>query len=415
MSARGRRGLALATACLVLASCAADEATSRAARPDRHRGVRQSTESSTATSPPPTTGPPSTTAQSPPPTPAGGAESIDRMVGAMSLRAKVRQLIVVQFTGTVPPLSALTRLRPGGVIYFSDNLVDAAQVTRMSHQIERNSRRSGVAALIMTDQEGGTVTRLPGPVSSLPGGIEFHGNAHWARRVAHRTGAAMRRMGLNVDLAPVADVDTVGDAGVIGPRSFGSEPGVVSRLVHAQICGYHGSRVGATVKHFPGHGSTRVDSHDSLPTLHLTRHRWRRVHLPPFVEGIKDRVDLVMVGHLAFPALDSSGRPASLSRPMVTGWLRHRLGYHGVVITDSLGMGALSSYGGSGQIAVRAVEAGDDLLLMPVDARAAVRGILAAVHDGRLGESRIDGSVHRILALKERLGLLGKPGSLGGC
>ena len=137
----------------------------------------------------------------------------------MSLRAKVRQLIVVPFTGTVPPLSALARLRPGGVIYFGDNLIHAAQVTRMSHQIERNSRRSGVAALIMTDQEGGTVTRLPGPVSSLPGGIEFHGNAHWSRRVAHRTGAAMRRMGLNVDLAPVADVDTVGDAGVIGPRS----------------------------------------------------------------------------------------------------------------------------------------------------------------------------------------------------
>jgi beta-N-acetylhexosaminidase len=356
-----------------------------------------------------------TTTPSAAPSTSVDAEGVDRIVAGMSLRAKVRQLIVVQFTGTVPPLALLGRLRPGGVIYFGDNLVDAAQVRLMSDRIQRTSRRAGVAALIMTDQEGGTVTRLPGPVSSLPGGIEFHGNADWARRVARRTGAAMRRMGLNVDLAPVADVDTVGDAGVIGPRSFGSRPGVVSRLVGAQICGYHRSGVGATVKHFPGHGSTRVDSHDSLPTLHLTKRRWRQVHLPPFQEGIRDGVDLVMAGHLAYPALDGSGTPASLSRPMVTGWIRHRLGYHGVVITDALDMGALSAYGSSGEIAVRAVQAGVDLLLMPVDPVAAVRAILDAVHDGRLSEARIDGSVHRILALKARLGLLGQPSSLGGC
>jgi beta-N-acetylhexosaminidase len=340
---------------------------------------------------------------------------VRRLLSRLTLADKVRQLLVVSFAGPAVPKAMIRRVRPGGVIYFADNLVDARQVAHLSRSLQRVSRRNGLPLLVGTDQEGGSVTRLPTRVSRLPGGATFQGDARWVWRVAYKTGSAMRRMGLNLDFAPVADVNTVGTAGVIGARSFGSRPRVVSRLVRAQVCGYHGGGVAATVKHFPGHGSTRVDSHVSLPVLDLARRTWLRVHVPPFQRGIAAGTDAAMVGHLAFPRLDPTGRPASLSRPLVTQWLRKRLGFSGVVVTDSLEMGAVVARGTSAEIAVRAISAGVDLLLMPPDPNAAVRGLLRAVRDGRVAVSRINRSVERVLSLKDRLGLLGSPRRLAQC
>jgi beta-N-acetylhexosaminidase len=333
----------------------------------------------------------------------------------MTLRDKIGQLLVVSFGGTTVPAGILRRLKPGGVIYFSDNLTSLSQVSRLSRRVHAISNRTGIPVLIGTDQEGAVVTRIPGAVSQLPGGAEFHGNATWARHVAHRTGTAMRRMGVDVDFAPVADVNTAGRSGAIGVRSFGSRPKTVSRLVDAQICGYHSAGTGTTLKHFPGLGSTVVDSHQALPHLHLSMSTWQHVHLRPFVHGIAAGTDLLMVGHVAFHRLDPSGTPASLSRPIVTHWLRHRVGYSRVVITDSLTMGALSAYGTSGQLAVRAVKAGVDLLLMPPKPGGAVMGLLKAVRNDQISVHRIDQSVTRILRLKDRLGLVKGPMSIHPC
>jgi beta-N-acetylhexosaminidase len=338
--------------------------------------------------------------------PGGRPDRVVQIVSRMTLRDKIGQLLVVSFAGTAAPTSMLRRLKPGGVIYFSSNLTTQSQVRRLSRRVHAISNRAGIPALIGTDQEGGTVTRLPGAVSELPGGAEFHGNATWARHVAHRTGRAMRRMGLDVNFAPVADVNTAGPNGAIGVRSFGSKPKLVSRLVEAQICGYHSTGTATTLKHFPGLGSTTVDSHHALPHLHLTLSTWRHIHLPPFVHGIATGTDLVMVGHVAFHRLDPTGTPASLSRPMVTRWLRHRVGYSRVVMTDALTMGALSAYGTSGQLAVRAVRAGVDVLLMPAKPAGAVMGLLKAVHNHQISIHRIDQSVTRILRLKDRVGLV---------
>jgi beta-N-acetylhexosaminidase len=344
-----------------------------------------------------------------------GVDRFARTVSRMTLREKIGQLLVVSFGGTTVPAGILRRLKPGGVIYFSDNLTSLSQVSRLSRRVHAISNRTGIPVLIGTDQEGGVVTRVPGAVSQLPGGAEFHGNATWARHVAHRTGTAMRRMGVDVDFAPVADVNNAGRSGAIGVRSFGSRPTTVSRLVDAQICGYHSTGTGTTLKHFPGLGSTVVDSHQALPHLHLSLSTWQHVHLPPFVHGIAAGTDLVMVGHVAFHRLDPSGTPASLSRPMVTHWLRHRVGYSRVVITDSLTMGALSAYGTSGQLAVRAVKAGVDLLLMPPKPAGAVMGLLKAVRNDQISVHRIDQSVTRILRLKDRLGLVKGPMSIRPC
>jgi beta-N-acetylhexosaminidase len=202
---------------------------------------------------------------------------------------------------------------------------------------------------------------------------------------------------------------------VIGDRSFSADPNVAARLVRAQVCGYHDGGVAAAAKHFPGHGSTRTDSHVSQPTLTQSVSRWRAVDLPPFQRAVTTHVDLVMLGHLAFPALDPSGVPATLSPRLNRRLVRGLLGYEGVVITDALNMGGITSEGSSGSIAVRSVLAGTDLLLMPVDPIASSRALITAVRTGRISRQRIDNSVARILRLKQRLGLFRAAPALARC
>ncbi|MGH3500141.1 MAG: glycoside hydrolase family 3 protein, partial [Nocardioidaceae bacterium] len=275
------------------------------------------------------------------------------------------------------------------------------------------SRRTGQPLLIMTDQEGGVVTRLPG-TSDVPGGAQFDGDAAWARRTAAQTGSLMRRLGINTDLAPDADVDTA-SGGIIGQRSFGSDPRVVSRLVRAQICGYHAGGVAAAVKHFPGHGSTDIDSHLHTATIEESKAQWRSTDLPPFATAVRAHADLILVGHLAFPALDPSGRPATISAKLNRAQIRDRLGYHGVVVTDALNMGGVTSWGSTRDIAVRSIRAGSDLLLMPPQPATAVRAIVGAVDDGSLSRQRLNRSVERVLRLKQRLGLYADPARLPTC
>ncbi len=354
----------------------------------------------------------------------------------MSLDRLLHQVLVVQVAGRRPhvvsagaasyndrlygvpsPAGVVRTFHPGGIIYFSGNVSSVRQVTRLSQSLQYAAeRRSGVPLLLMTDQEGGRVSRLPGPViAAQPSARSFEGNTTAGRRSALAVGQAMRAMGVLVNLAPDADVDTVGDAGVIGDRSFGSTAGRVSAMVGAQICGYHRSRIATTIKHWPGHGSTRVDSHEALPHLHLTLPTWRRVHEPPFRAGIAAGTDLLMVGHLAYARLDPSGRPASLSRIMDHRWLRDRLHFRGVVITDALTMGALKTFGNDGRLAVTAFRAGADLLLLDRSPRAAVAALKAAVAAGQITRAQLESSVLRVLRLEDRLGLLPGPRTLARC
>jgi beta-N-acetylhexosaminidase len=332
----------------------------------------------------------------------------------MTLRDKVRQLLVLPFGGTSAPRELIRRFEPGGLIYFSDNLTGRDQIKALSHASQRVSRRVGEPMLVMTDQEGGIVTRVPG-TSDTPAGSDFDGNTRWARRTARHTGALLESLGINVDLAPVADVNTVGSAGVIGSRSFGSDPDVVARLTAAQVCGYHRGGVAATAKHFPGHGSTTTDSHLEVVTIQRSKAAWKRIDLPPFMSAANRQVDLVLVGHLSVPALDRTGRPATLSGRMLRGWLRQRVGFDGVIITDSLTMRGITAYGSSRVIAVRAIRSGVDQLLMPENPAGAVRGIVHAVRQGQVPEQRINRSVARILTLKRSLGLYHAAKDLPGC
>ncbi|WP_163512290.1 glycoside hydrolase family 3 protein [Fodinicola acaciae] len=294
----------------------------------------------------------------------------------------------------------------GGVCYFpsragGDDLDTVAELTRaVQHAAD-------VPLLVATDQEGGTVARLRVPELAVPGAMALAatGDTGAAREAARIIASALRSLGINQNYAPVADVNVDPANPVIGVRSFGSDPQAVAAYVTAQVQGYQESGVAATVKHFPGHGDTSADSHVGLPVVSHDHDRWREVDAPPFRAAIAAGVEAVMTAHLAMPALDPSGEPATMSPAILGGLLRKELGFDGIVVTDALDMAGARERHGDAEAAVRALLAGADQLLMPADLEVAVAAVIEAVESGRVSMERLDESVRRVLTLKRKLGL----------
>jgi beta-N-acetylhexosaminidase len=364
---------------------------------------------------------------------------VEARLRAMGTRDKVGQLFVTYLFGasdtdSAPgmaeanrsaygvddPAAFIERYRPGGVIYFpwAGNLHDPAQIARLSAGLQRAALRqpAKLPLLIATDQEQGLVSRIGPPATQFPGAMALGaaGSDELARAAAGAAGAELRAIGIVQDLAPVADVNSNPRNPVIGIRSFGADPAAVARLTAAQVAGYQAAGVAATAKHFPGHGDTAVDSHAGLPVIGHSRAGWQRIDLPPFQAAIDAGAGAVMSAHIVVPALDPSRRPATLSRPILQGLLRDRLGYDGVAITDALEMAGVRQRFGDRRVPVEAILAGADLLLMPPRGAFAEEygAVLAAVRSGRVSQARLDQSVRRILRLKARFGLLADPPEL---
>lgn len=353
-----------------------------------------------------------------------------RLVAEMSLAEKVGQLFVSRAYGhsaTDPdPEDAaqnqrlfgvrtaaelVSRYHLGGVIYFAwaHNTRSPRQIADLSAGLQRAALAAGagIPLLLSTDQEHGAVARVGKPATLLPGAMALGagGSTADARRAARVAGTELAAMGIRQNYAPVADVNVNPANPVIGVRSFGSDPRAVAAMVAAEVRGYQGAGVAATAKHFPGHGDTETDSHIGLPMMRHTRAQWEELDEPPFRAAVEAGVDAVMTAHIVFPALDPSGDPATLSRPIVTGILRERLGFRGVVVTDALDMAGVRQKYGDDRVPVLALLAGCDQLLNPPDLGLAHRSVLAAVEAGELSEARIEESVLRILELKARRGL----------
>jgi beta-N-acetylhexosaminidase len=297
----------------------------------------------------------------------------------------------------------------GNVIYFSwsANLANPAQIANLSNGLQRAAGDSdGVPLLVSTDQEGGSVTRIGAPLAVSPGNMAIGatGKLTDSFDMSKVTGQQLAALGINVDDAPVVDTNTNPANSADGPRSFGDRALAVAAFGAASVAGYQTAGIAATAKHFPGLGSTSVNTDNGVAVTDESRADFERNDLPPFRAAIAAGVDEIMAAHIVAPALDPSGAPASLSNPIVTGILRNQLRYDGVVVTDALSAAALADVDPA-QRAVRAVEAGDDVLLMPTDLAAAETAVLEAVHSGVLSQARIDQSVTRILRLKQRLGL----------
>ncbi|AWW39471.1 glycoside hydrolase family 3 protein [Streptomyces cadmiisoli] len=361
-------------------------------------------------------------------------DRIRRIISRMTLEEKVGQLFTSRVYGhsaTEPDQAdidanlrefgvrtaaeLISKYRLGGVIYFvwAHNTRDPHQIAGLSNGIQRASLElpRGLPMLVSTDQEHGIVARVGKPATLFPGAMAMGagGSRSDARTLGRISGAELRAMGIRQDYTPVADVNVNPANPVIGVRSFGADPDAVADLVTAEVAGYQRSGVSATAKHFPGHGDTEVDSHYGFPVITHTREQWESLDAPPFRAAVEAGIDSIMTAHILVPALDDSGDPATLSRPILTGILRERLGYDGVVVTDALDMAGVRTKYGDDRVPVLALKAGVDVLLNAPKLDVAWNAVRDAVLNGELTEERLDESVLRVLRLKAKLGLFDDP------
>ncbi|MBP2018592.1 beta-N-acetylhexosaminidase [Symbiobacterium terraclitae] len=367
-------------------------------------------------SPPPTAD--GGTGQEPGGEPAPPESVVGDWLEYLTLEEKLGQLVWVGLPGTELTAEAgqlLAEGKAGGCIFFGRQGSDPETLRRLTADLQRAATardRATPGLVIAVDHEGGLVQRFGPPFTQWPASMALGatGSAEYAEQVGRAMARELRAVGVNMNLAPVADVNNNPANPVIGTRSFGADPGLVARLTAAFIQGLQAEGVGAAAKHFPGHGDTEVDSHFALPVIPHDRQRLDQVELVPFRAAVTAGSDAIMAGHILFPAVAQDGRPASLSADMLTGLLKGELGYEGVVITDAMdGMAAITATYGVEEGLVLAIQAGADVVLIPgsFGREDALYGVLLqAVRDGRIPESRIEDAAARVLALKEKSGLL---------
>lgn len=339
---------------------------------------------------------------------------LQETLSEMSLEEKIYQMFMItpeQLTliDTVVQAGDITRealeRRPvGGLIYFQSNIVDEQQLKTM---ITNTQSYSKYPLFIGVDEEGGPlVSRIANSdgfhVETFPSMREIGatGDYNEAYRVGQTIGSYLCELGFNMDFAPVADVLTNPANTAIGPRSFGADPEMTAQMTAYAAKGLQEQGICAVLKHFPGHGGTDGDSHENAVINNRTLDQLESAEFLPFARGIHAGASCVMVGHISLPSITQDDIPATLSREIITGLLREKLSFEGIVITDSMSMGAITNYYTSGEAAIKAVQAGADIILMPQDFEQASQELLQAVQDGTITEDRIDESVCRILRYK---------------
>lgn len=324
---------------------------------------------------------------------------------------------MVGFFGTTAPpalLDLIQRERVGGVILFARNVRDREQVYDLTQQLQGAARAAGHPhpLLIAIDQENGLVQRLGQLVTAFPGNMALGAtdSEQLVTQVAEATGRELRALGINMNLAPVADVNTNPANPVIGTRAFGADAQAVARLVAAAVRGYRAAGIIATLKHFPGHGDTSLDSHLALPTVTHTRQRLEQVELTSFRSGIAAGAPCVLTAHLRVPSVaqtaSEAALPATLAPSLIQGMLRDGLGFTGVVLTDCLEMRAIRDGIGTAQAAVLALQAGCDIALISHHEqaqRAALAALRAALADGRLDPRTLQQAASRVRILKAQM------------
>ncbi len=329
---------------------------------------------------------------------------------SLSLDEKVGQRLMLAFDGrdrvSDDFIQALHTHKFAGITLFrSLNIDNPEQLCRFNALVQEAARAAGLPPLLIAaDQEGGQLMAIGNGTTLLPGNMALGatGDPDLARCAGEVLGTELHALGVNVNYAPVCDVNINPQNPVVGIRSFGADPLRVGELAAGMIDGIQSRGVAATAKHFPGHGDTDSDSHYGLPSVSHTSARLRQVELPPFQAAIKADAKLIMSAHIALTAIDGANAPpATLSPAVLTGLLRDELGYHGVIITDAMDMHAIAQGDALGENVVRAARAGADLLLMmldPADQRCAFDGLMQAAGNGKLGG--LDASLERIAALK---------------
>lgn len=350
------------------------------------------------------------------------SDSIQTIMSKMKLKDKICQMFIVTpegltgYNGSVTMSGDLTKesiekYPVGGVIYFADNLEDAPQTYQMLSDIQNYSREdNGIGLFLAVDEEGGTVARVADSLKTTAFyDMEFYGEKHdseEAYAIGNIIGNDIKTFGFNVDFAPVADVN-INPENELGSRIFSDDPYVVSDMVSGVVKGLEDSGVCATLKHFPGLGAGDGNTHnDDFVFIDRTYQELMESEFVAFRGGISAGSDFVMVGHQITSA-SGDDLPGDLSYTVVTQWLRNTLGFNGIAITDAQNMAAITQNYTPGDAAVASIQAGMDIILMPMDLSNAINGVYEAVKSGKISEARINESVYKILSKKNELGLLG--------
>lgn len=337
---------------------------------------------------------------------------IDQIINNMTLEEKIGQMMIVAYRK--PEINdefkkILEEVKPGGFIVFKENITDYENTMNFLNEIKNTAK---IPMFISTDQEGGKVQRFKNvegvELNDIPNMGEI--GASNDEKLAYDTGALiakdLKKFGVNMDFAPVLDVYSNPNNKVIGDRSFGSDPYLVSKMGLSLAKGLQDSLVIPVYKHFPGHGNTETDSHKDLPIVNKTKEDLLDLDIIPFNNAIKNGAEVIMIGHLAVPNITNDNTPASLSKELINGFLRNELNYQNIVITDALNMKAITKNYTSNEIYGLAINAGVDILLMPEDPIEAINIIRNLINNKSITENQINNSVKKILNLKNKYNIL---------
>ena len=344
-------------------------------------------------------------------------EKVQEIISAMTLEEKVAQLFIIRpeaLTGDGTVIQAGEKTKAsimtypvGGVVYFKQNINSSEQIQSMLTNTQQyGTERMGIPMFLSVDEEGGMVSRISGRgfsgIPDIPAMMEI-GNSEVvtnAYETGSTIGAYLKELGFNLDFAPVADVASNPNNTVIGSRAFSTDAAIAAQMVAEYVKGMQGQNILTTLKHFPGHGDTAQDSHYSSAVSYKTKEELQQCEFLPFVSGIDAGATFVMVGHVALPNVTGDNLPATLSGSIVMSILREELKFDGIIITDAMDMGAIVNHYSSSEAAVRAIQAGIDVILMPKNFQEAYTGVIQAVKEGTITEERIEESLKRILKVK---------------
>ncbi|WP_442604244.1 beta-N-acetylhexosaminidase [Paenibacillus sp. KN14-4R] len=339
-----------------------------------------------------------------------------QQVSQLTLDEKIGQLVLVgadHWTGDDHTQTLIEKYKVSGFVLFKRNIQDQSQALKLVNDLKQANSSNKIPLIMSIDEEGGKVTRLPDSYLGLPNNsvIGRVNNEIFAYEFGKRLADKVKSIGLNVNYAPVLDINSNPQNPIIGVRAYGNTPNLVSQLGLQTMRGIQSEGVVSVVKHFPGHGDTYIDSHVGLPVVDHDIQRLKKFEFVPFINAINNGADAVMVSHILISKIDAKN-PASLSKPVITDLLRKDLNFQGVIVSDDLTMAAITSQHEIGDAAVMAIQAGTDLVMVchEYDNQTRVlHSLKRAVENGEITTEQLNHSVARVLKMKDKYNMQNSP------
>ena len=335
-------------------------------------------------------------------------DKITTMLENMTLEEKIGQMLFISYRKNLMDdtlNNLLTNIKPGGFIFFSENLQEYNEAQKLINDIKSTAN---IPLFLGIDEEGGRVDRFKNIKGYTYDKIPPMLNIGATNKVlnAYETGCNIAKIlndfNLNMNFAPVIDVYSNPNNTVIGNRSFGSDPKLVSNMGINLAQGLKDNNIIPVYKHFPGHGNTSKDSHYDLPIISKSKEYLLNNDLIPFIDAINNDAEVIMIGHLAVPSITENNTPASLSKELINDFLKNELNYQNIIITDALNMQAITKNYSNKEVYELAINAGVDILLMPNDQENAISTIIELINENKITEEQINSSVYKILKLKDK-------------